>query len=266
MYFKIAGFNIKVVLPSKNTNVSLFNDIETVYKEFILINHPRRMDFTIIIRHIHFPYEFVTVQKKVGNKKIVFLNYFEMSDQKINTYSHLSINQFMYLIVRITQKLIYQHYGFILHSSASIIKNHVWIFTGNSGAGKSTIMTMLDNIYPGIADDKVIIKKENNYYTCYNGPFFENKNWLKKKKEGYKIDKVCFLHKANYFGLEKINNKNYIAKRLLNQLWVSKEDMKEQYKNILRFIKEVNNFYILSFALDKKRLIKLIKEESKKLA
>jgi hypothetical protein len=67
-------------------------------------------------------------------------------------------------------------------------------------------------------------------------PFLEKDSWVKKDKIKYPLGKIFFLKKANFFKIEKIEDKKEILNLILKQFWTNKDNFKMNYliaKNFL---------------------------------
>ena len=142
-----------------------------------------------------------------------------------------------------------------MHGSAVSIDNKAYIFTGPSGAGKSTIMKMLNSKHPALADDSVIIKWEKGEYYLYQTPMIEKESWVHKQSKKYPIGGIFFLNKSRDFKAEKIISKKEIIMRLISQLFVNQEQTKTQVNNLISFIKKFDQFRIISFSKNQKKLL-----------
>jgi len=255
IFLTIAGFQIKIIfgktdwLFAKN---KLRDEIVYYYKDFISNMKPRKLDFTIEliekkgVELLHKQYEskyFVNLFEEFGKNKIV-------------GYYSINLVQLQLIIRNIIFKLSLKYKVFFLHSSAADINGEACLFLGNQGAGKSTIVNLLKEKFPLLADDISIIRNELNEYYFYQTPFIE-REWIRKKSIKYKIAKIFFLKKAHNFMLQKIKNKDYILKKIIEQLFVNKESENIQIKYLTAFVSEFNHFYSLSFAKEKAGLIKL---------
>ena len=105
--------------------------------------------------------------------------------------------------------------GFIMHGAAwkDPESNSGFIFTGNSGVGKSTISSILrqNTNYRQISDDRVIVRKNKNDYYAYGNPFDFK---IERVANDYsKINQLFFLHHSKDNRIIKLS-KNEIVKRL----------------------------------------------------
>ena len=110
--------------------------------------------------------------------------------------------------------------GFVLHSSTIVIDGLAYIFTGKSGVGKSTIVSLIKEFYPSgdiISDNSAFIKKQNGKYIIYPSPYMEANRlqtlqYKFNKKPPYKIAALFFpshsrVNKFTEMNFEeKINN------------------------------------------------------------
>lgn len=259
IYLNIAGFNIKLAFhlpPIKSTKLFLVNDLPRQIKDthigFIYQKSPPDIDFEIKF-YKRMP---IFISKKIKNINANYLYLFAEDKNITRTFLHISISQFIFLLIRIIQKLLSQRQGFILHSSASLVNNQAYLFVGPPNAGKSTVMTMLNDKYSSLADDSMIIKKGIGCFYCYQTPVIEKNYWVKKTSRRYKIGKIFFLRKAPYFKAEMITNKNYIISHLSKQLWTIKDDLGGQMKLLLELVKNFDQFYFLYFTKNMKGMVR----------
>ncbi len=249
IYLRIAGFIIKVNFGKSryiNERELFFTTIRSHYQGFVFDGQFEKIDYYIRIISID---DFHILFKKNGSRFLLF--YFEETKDQITTFYHISLKQFNLLIHKTLNILLHDN-GFMLHASAVNINGLVHVFTGRSGAGKSTIMKLLSKKYQPLADDSVIIRRKKQKFFLYQTPFVEKENWLKKQKGQYKIKRICFLKKKDYLKIEKIKNKEYILGRIIKQFWADPKNIASQSKIFLEFIAGFNNFYSLSFPKDKK--------------
>jgi hypothetical protein len=243
LYLQIAGFVIKIIFKRvKDFPIIIENEFKNFIKKNFsgfLINEGRA-DFIIQID----PYKhFSALQKKIG-EFLFFIK--KRTRRKIITFSHISQHQFRLILSLILNELL-KNKGFILHASAVAFQNKAYIFMGQPGAGKSTIMKLLSKKFNPIADDSIIIKKENGSYFAYQTPFMEKEYWIRREKEKYEIGGMFFLKKSRRIKIEKIKT-GFLARKLLNQLRLSQKNLILDTKLLLSFLlKNKNNIYYLFF-------------------
>ncbi|MFA5770293.1 MAG: hypothetical protein WC894_02250 [Patescibacteria group bacterium] len=260
IYLNIAGFNIQVDLKPIEWRFALKlkeKEIKKYWTGFI-VSKPKTIDF--IINFIERSYLEVLYKKK---EKKQYMGFFEEINKKeINTFYQISIFQFQVILRRIISILLAGN-GFILHGSASDINGRAFLFTGNNGAGKSTTMKLLNPEHPALADDTVIIKKENSQYYLYQTPFIEKEWWVKKNSQKLELEKVYFLKKEKFFKEEIIKDKNLLFEKIIKQFWTEDDEfVSKKTKLIYKFSHEFNKFYYFSVAKNKKRLLDFIKKNA----
>jgi len=259
----IAGFYIKIrFLPKRKITDDFHHNLlgERIYEQFkgfITVHHTTKPNFIIELYRSHI----TLYTKNIADKKIKFMAFFRQEGNKFITYQHISVIQFLLLIKTILKSLLAQNKGFILHASAIKKGSQAIIFTGNPDAGKSTAMKLLNNDYPSIADDSVIIKKEEEQFYCYQTPFVEKNKWVKKGLTRFKLVKIFFLRKASYFETKKISDKQIILSKLMSQVWTDTDNLNKQLGSVREFIENSDNFYWLYFAKNGQQMRKFFKHE-----
>ncbi|OGH16124.1 MAG: hypothetical protein A3C30_02980 [Candidatus Levybacteria bacterium RIFCSPHIGHO2_02_FULL_40_18] len=260
IYVNIADFNILIkIQPQETTNNPpydfirnrLLTDLVSYLGQFIILEKPGKVDFEINFIEA---WNLQILRVKSDNISYIPL-YEEISSSKFLTYFLNSIYQFQLILKYAVHELLDKSSGFLIHSSAVKINNKAYFFLGKSAAGKSTIATMLADRYPKIADDTSLVKKEGNQFFFYQTPFFD-KNWVNKHSERLKMGKMFFLKKANFFKVEKIEDKEQILNYFLKGYVVNLN--KISTKNVLKFVNKFDNFYMLYFAKNPEKTIRLI--------
>lgn len=256
----IASFNFKInfkKLENIRHQEEFKKNILEKYSGFIKNNGNGKVDFIInIVSKIT-----IEIIYKKKTKTCFFPIFCFKNKNTIETYYHISFSEFSIIIREALQKLLIKNNGFLLHASAVAVNSMAYIFTGHSGAGKSTIMKLLSSRYKSLGDDSVIIKKEDNKFYLYQSPLFE-KNWLDKDYKKFEVKRVCFLKKAKNFKIERIYKKSFIIVKLIEQLLVSNRDIKDnkkEFKQITQFIKEFKDFNFLYFDKNQEGLLNFLK-------
>lgn len=257
IYLNIAGFNIKINFYPTQWKLLYRvkkNEIRRYWSGFIVNQTPKKIDY-----RINFVEKFFleTIVKKKQTK--YYISFFEEKTEKETiTYYQISFIQFQLILRQIINDIL-QDKGFIVHGSASNINGRALIFLGPSTAGKSTTMKLINSQYPSLADDTVIIKKENNKYLLYQTPFIEKESWVKKTYAKYEIKSVFFIKKANFFKIIKIINKNKIFNEIAKQFWTNENiHSSGKSKALFQFTYIYNNFYYLYLKKNKREMINFI--------
>ena len=120
-------------------------------------------------------------------------------------------------------------------------------------------MQLLNQKYPALTDDSVIIKKEAKKFFFYQSHLIEKEWWIKRNSDKYDIAKIFFIKKSKQFKIEKIENKEYILDNLFRQFYTQdKNHVQKQMKYLLEFVNEFDDFYNLYFVKDENKLIKIL--------
>jgi hypothetical protein len=248
LYLYISGFIIEISFREYGEAFSLINyfiaSTKMFYKNFI-INNPVKIDYRleVIYRKV-----FKTLQSKTN--ELFFINFYEeLSSKKCRTFYHISGIQLQVIIRKITHDLLLKHDGFILHASAVRKDNKAYIFLGDSGAGKSTIMTLLSPKFTPMGDDTIIIRKQKGRYYCYSTLAIEKNSWFPKDSDRIPLDKVFFLRKSKLNTATQLIRKEKIIALLGKQVYSDIDDLGSQFPNMTNFVNSFDRFYRLDFVL-----------------
>ena len=119
-------------------------------------------------------------------------------------------------------------------------------------------MNMLSEKYSPLADDSFIVDKSKNTYISYQTPFVEKIAYITKKKSKIPLGGIYLLKKSKNYSIEKIINKHEIIKKLLeNCLIDDRQNISLYMKNIQDLAYHFDNFYLIEFGLNKKKLVSL---------
>lgn len=193
------------------------------------------------------------------NNSIYIKSCKKVDTQRAEIYYHIQLGEFNLLFRDIIEDLLSRNYGFLFHASASYINGKAVIFLGSSGAGKSTIITLLQKKFKPLGDDSIVITNtnRNRIYTFYSTPFMD-KHFIEKRARNYQLGQLFFLEKSTKCGVEKIKNYSTVMSFLLKHLIVKKSHLSRQAKRLLKFVKTYKQFYLLSFTKDEKEVTNFI--------
>ena len=142
------------------------------------------------------------------------------------------------------QRLI-SYNGFMLHSSCVAVDGKGYLFTANSGVGKST-HTSLWKEYLGeraeiINDDKPAIRYQNGKFTVYGTPW-SGKNDESANKSAA-VSAVILLERGESFSIEKVSGSDAVE-RILPQLlhYISVSSAEIQFDLVDKILSEVPVF------------------------
>lgn len=255
LFLSIAGFNIGIKFKKTDppgAEMLFRNRIQDFYNDFIFLGDRKKIDFCIEVNQRK-NFEVYIQQKNkndVSLRKNFIIFFEEKGNRKISTFYHISMQQLQLILRDICQKLLAENGGLITHASSVLVKGSADIFLGPSGAGKSTAMKIVSTKYPALADDMIIIRKEGaTKYFAYQTPFKEKNALSGKSPKKYDLGKIFFLRKSRENKVIKIQKKEQIIQLVIKQFFTKQEHLNIQMKNILEFVANFNDFYILSFNL-----------------
>lgn len=261
LYLKIAQFNLKITfvasrLPFQQKKIE--DEIREYYQHFIVTSRPDTIHYSLQFTD-RLKYEVLYDSKTKLNFHSIYQGNLE-KDDSMNVFYQISLFQFQYLIRDIVVKLLKNTGGFVIHASGNNHHGSAVIFAGPSGEGKSTAMKLLHPAYPSIADDSIIIRLEKGKYIAYQTPMTEKEDWVVKGAKGYLLKRVFFPVKSKRFFFEKVTDKEYILKRILEEFWTRNESYtKAQLQDIFAFVASMDEVYNVHFAKDQKKFIRLFK-------
>lgn len=97
--------------------------------------------------------------------------------------------------------------GFYLHASAVVVDGRAYLFSGNSGVGKSTHTRLWLGEFPGsriINDDKPALRRIDGVWYAYGTP------WCGKdginRNERAPVAGVCFLKQADHNAIRRLDS------------------------------------------------------------
>ncbi len=118
------------------------------------------------------------------------------------------LDQFEYVILgnKFNRKIL-EYNGIMLHSSCVVVDGKAYLFSADSGTGKSTHTANYLKYFGERAyilnDDKPVIRIINNELYAFGTPF-SGKSSL-NKNEGVKIGGICFLERGEHNSIEPIS-------------------------------------------------------------
>lgn len=253
-YLNIIGFSIKVSMIKPRFTVflrdKLQREIMMLFRDFVSLEKTKEVDFTIEFRESNIMGVIPGVQSKFH-----FINLYEQKSQKmIRTYYSISTSQFHYIITEILSTLI-KDTGFFQHASSIIHNGKAYLFLGKSGAGKTTISTLLRKRFFRFADDLVLIRKIGGIYRCFQNPLWERNWWLSKHTESYVLGKVFFLRKSERCNISRVKNSKQILRLLLGDFTYDGVQVKDKMEIFMKFVSEFSHFYYLDFPKDEKKVV-----------
>ena len=172
----------------------------------------------------------------------------ERLDNYILSFPHLSRSLAEYIIYgMLFYEAILDYDGILLHSSAISVDNEAYLFTANSGIGKSTHCALWMKYFGDravmINDDKPVIRIiDNKIYACgtpFSGKHDINKNILVPLKG------ICCINQGKENVINKISTKKAIGKFLPQTLCINDKDKMSSLLAVLDKILSNVNVYEL---------------------
>lgn len=257
IYLKIAGFLIRIRLHETEDiflQEKLYKDINIYYKGFI-VSQKKNLS--------HYNINFIKKKKYpvIMQNGSMYINFFSNDKKRnITCLYDVGIMHFQLLLREVLQNLLSKYGGFMLHASANNMNGEAIFFPAKQGSGKSTVMSLLHDKYPALADDTVIIRKENGKFFLYQTPFVETNHWVQKEHKKYPIGAIFFLRKSHRYAITKVIDHMYIVDRLAKQIRLYEEYRVAHMKQLLEFLKTID-CYTLFFGKDKERLLELFRKK-----
>lgn len=159
--------------------------------------------------------------------------------ESVSEVSNLGLKEFILIHEKIANQL-YRFNRILIHGAAIAYNNQAYLFSGDSGIGKSTHIKYLKNLYNDITiinGDKPIIDDKG---IVYGTPWSGKEKW--NTNTSFPLKSIIFVNRDTYNHIEKLD-KNECLERLLNNVY--KENGLNEIINILD--KALNNvtFYNL---------------------
>lgn len=261
LYLRLAGFTLKIILRNTDNKVlsnKFYKDFVKYYAGFIKTNPNSRPDFTINIIDSN---RIMTIYDKDKNKRFVSYVEKDISLNSVITYYSVSITQFSMIITSILTQLLTNYQGFIFHASSLLVNGRAFLFTGNSGSGKSTIVRLLNKFYKPLADDSVILKKEGKNYYLYQTHIVDKHGKIMSQSAKYIPSHLFFLKQSDIYKIEEgIRPTKFLIKDMVEQLWTTSDHLPDNLNSLMEFIRKFKGFYKLYSGLDRNKLFKLIEK------
>lgn len=103
--------------------------------------------------------------------------------------------------------------GFFLHSSAVVVDGKAYLFSGDSGAGKSTHTKMWLDLFPGariINDDKPALRCIDGVWYAYGTPWC-GKDGINENAKA-PLAGVCYLNQADHNAIRRLDSREAMIK------------------------------------------------------
>lgn len=259
LYLSIAGFIIKLVFhrssdkQNKVTPEGFCKEILLHNEGFVFNFEPSSTDFIIEFLEAK-GFDIYESPKKKG-----FIHFYSpVAYNHISSFYHISRVQFVYLIKSAVEKLLSQN-GFVMHCSASLVGKSATIYIGQSGIGKTTLVSMLEKKFSILADDEGYIRKEDNTFYFYQGPFLERSYNFSKTYRRFAISSIFILEQGNTCRITKPTNEDI---RQVSLQLISSQNQSADKKRLVSELKKDIPFQKIIFTKRKKELMDCILNHS----
>lgn len=246
LYLNIADCIIRIIFheseyaPEKER---LMDAVTSHYSGFVMESPPAQANYTV--HCVDSTSEIVFFNPKNGNGYMFF--YHKKSRTIYETYYYASIFQIQSLLFEILRDWLDRKNGFIMHASGNLIRGKAVLFLGKSGAGKSTITTLLSPRFPSIASDTVIIVKVGRRFYAYQTPFFEKETWVRRMAGKLPLEAVYFIHKAQECRIGPAPSRETVIKKLIAQVMKHGRREEEMVRLVMQFASQTSLFHNLYF-------------------
>ncbi len=257
----IAGFHIILALYETEylqTKKIFVDQISSVYGGFIQKKVPSKVDFTIHVRQKNY----VNIRKSNKDNEVQYYHV-ENSRKVIETYYTISLHQLALILHNVLGHLLRKS-GFFLHASACInMRQRVgYLFLGQSGSGKSTILELLKGKYFAFADDAIIVRKLGSKFYCFQTPMLDKQLWIKKTSSGFLISSIFVLKKSAQNSIDQLNT-NLGLKLATKSLFTNTSNHYSSLTNWMNYMSKNNEkIRSLSFNLDENKLADCLSKQS----
>ena len=209
------------------------------------------------------PHNYI-LRKAVANKEhthITILNDNFLKDRFLHG-NLLSLSMFSTDQILIGAYLAYNQ-GCILHSLGIIFKESGYLFVGHSGAGKSTMGSIMKGQAEILCDDRNIIRKTSDGYKVYGT--WSHGDIEDISPNSSQLKAIFFLEKSSINSLEPIVDKKILIAKLIACLIrpITTADWWNKSLDLLTDLSQSVPSYILKFNKDLE-VIDLIKQSAQK--
>lgn len=166
--------------------------------------------------------------------------------KEVNIYVHDELALKHALMNVYSSYIVYHNWGLLIHSSCVLDNKEAHIFTGHSGAGKSTV-AKLSSPRVLLSDEASIVKITNVGIQVFNSPFRSELEASGKERPA-SLATIQLLHQAKHNSREVMTKSDaYIE--LVNKIfyWSHSKEETKQVLNLLKVLVEQVPVYELHF-------------------
>lgn len=172
-------------------------------------------------------------EQKIDMKLTITKEFCEIKQQE-NPHLTLEQCEYIYAGSQFYNKLINLG-GFLLHASAVVVDNKAYLFSADSGTGKSTHTKLWQKCFGDkaliINDDKPAIKIENGICYAYGTPFSGKTDENLNMK--VPLQAICFLERGKDNSIDLIPTKDALPLILKQTIFPKKQDTINHFFDML---------------------------------
>lgn len=142
--------------------------------------------------------------------------------------------------------IVYNNWGLLIHSSCVLENKEAHIFTGHSGAGKSTV-AKLSSPRVLLSDEASIVKVSNEGIKVFNSPFRSELEASGNERPS-SLSSIHLLHQATH-NSRKVKTKSDAYLELVDKIfyWSHSKEETQQVLNLLKMLVQQVPVYELHF-------------------
>ncbi|MFY0758481.1 hypothetical protein AB1K32_06325 [Metabacillus dongyingensis] len=242
---KIGEHNIRLVCENKKL-------VNFLTHQFLIRDHGRKIDLSILIEKGYGqPFKNYDVDvcetqtsitfKRADYKITVDPNY---TQAEVHVHNELALKHALMNLY--SSFIVHKNWGILLHSSCVLETNGAHIFTGHSGAGKSTA-AKLSAPRPLLSDEATIIKIAKDGILAYDSPFRSELHGH-APVSNIKLLSIDLLHQSLSIERNRVDKSSALL-ALLDKVfyWPSNKEETKRILTMMRFLVEHVDIYDLYF-------------------
>lgn len=118
--------------------------------------------------------------------------------------------------------------GFILHASSVAKDGKAYVFAGDVGSGKSTVVKLSQDYQP-LTDDSTIVRRLKGKFFVFSSPFYE-KEKIRKENLVFPLKGVYFLFQSQKDRLARLSPTSAVKRLMINaKLYLSDEFLQKVF-------------------------------------
>lgn len=202
-------------------------------------------------KHLLAPY--LTNDDKSPDEIIKITNQEIESEFKNDPEHQKDYHEFVCIFRHISKSII-NYNGLFIHSAVIEMNGYGYMFSGKSGAGKSTHIKQWADFFGAdkvkiINGDKPIVRFFDDGIYAYGNPWHGVEGWSNNSK--VKLNSVCFIEQATTNSIRTLRP-DEVLKRMLNQTIMPKDtNEKLKYFDLMDKLIKSLNFYELNCDISK---------------